>query len=56
MIWLWRYRFTESSTGKQIWSQWMVCADGETSKEWREIAEDLVAGYGFLEEIEVKSQ
>lgn len=56
MIWLWRYSFTESSTGKTIWSQWMVCAEGETSQRFRDIAEDLICGYGFLEDIEVKRQ
>lgn len=39
-----------------MWSMWMLCADGETSSDWREIAEDLLSGFGFLEEIEVRHQ
>jgi hypothetical protein len=56
VIALWRYKFTEHTTGGYLWSQWMVCSDGETEDDCRDIAEDLIGDFGTVVEIEIKRQ
>lgn len=56
MIALWRYQFKELKTGGYLWSKWMVCADGETEDDCRDIAEDLIGDFGSVVDIEIKRQ